>query len=428
MKKIPVCAVFDVGKSNKKCFLLDENYQVLWEKSAQLPETTDEDGEPCEDIDLLQKWLFLTLEAMKCEDCFEIKALNFTTYGASLVHLNANGEVVAPLYNYLKQYPALLQTQFYERYGGESAFALQTASPVLGSLNSGMVLYRLKHEKPALFAQIKTSLHLPQFVGFLFTKQLCSDITSIGCHTNLWNFQTNRYHRWVNETEIGSRLAPIRPTETVFDAPTVLPGCRIGVGLHDSSAALVPYIASFSAPFVLISTGTWCISMNPFNDQPLTAQELTQDCLCFLTYAGKPVKAARLFAGRRHEDEINRLAMTYQKPADYYKTIHFEAQRLNAQTDDYEAAYYRLMGQIVSQQVASTNLVLSAGVSTIFVDGGFCNNPIFMNLLAAAYPNYKVYAATVAQATALGAALVLHPHWNSQPYPKNLVALKAYCV
>ena len=51
MKKIPVCAVFDVGKTNKKCFLLDETYQVLWEKSAQLPETTDEDGEPWQKID-----------------------------------------------------------------------------------------------------------------------------------------------------------------------------------------------------------------------------------------------------------------------------------------------------------------------------------------------------------------------------------------
>jgi sugar (pentulose or hexulose) kinase len=39
-----VVAVFDIGKTNKKVFLFNENYQIVWEQSVVFPETVDEDG------------------------------------------------------------------------------------------------------------------------------------------------------------------------------------------------------------------------------------------------------------------------------------------------------------------------------------------------------------------------------------------------
>jgi hypothetical protein len=57
MQKIPVIAIFDIGKTNKKLFLLAENYQIVWGKNTQLPETTDDDEDNCEDISLLTNWL-----------------------------------------------------------------------------------------------------------------------------------------------------------------------------------------------------------------------------------------------------------------------------------------------------------------------------------------------------------------------------------
>ena len=82
---------------------------------------------------------------------YDVKAINFSTYGASFVYLDENGEPLTPLYNYLKEYPQTLKAAFYAKYGGEEKISLETASPVLGSLNSGMQLYRLKNERPALF-------------------------------------------------------------------------------------------------------------------------------------------------------------------------------------------------------------------------------------------------------------------------------------
>ena len=454
--KIPVCAIFDIGKTNKKLFLFNENYEIVYEKSTQFDETTDEDGEPCEDVTLLSKWVIDTFNEIIQNLNFEIKALNFSTYGASFVHLNLEGEVIAPLYNYLKPYSEILKKQFYDNYGGEQLFARTTASPVLGNLNSGMVLYRLKYEKPSLFAQIEHSLHLPQFLHFLFTGQYFSDITSIGCHTNLWNFEKNQYHEWLKKEEILEKLAPIDSKTYTIHKNDAL---QVGTGLHDSSSALIPYLASFKEQrFILISTGTWCITLNPFNHTPLTDEELQYDCLAYMQYTGEPVKASRLFAGYEHEQQAKRLSEHFQKPNDYFKTVKYDADLIEKLQNEslhenkslrgakrpplqesvfggrelstfvnYEEAYHQFMIDTVAQQTVSTELVLNdSPVDKLFVDGGFGKNEIFMSLLAKAFPEMEVYAASVAQATSLGAALAIHSDWNKKGIPKNLIELRRY--
>lgn len=49
-----------------------------------------------------------------------------------------------------------------------------------------------------------------------------------------------------------------------------------------------------------------------------------------------------------------------------------------------------------------------------------------MNLLAEAFPEMEVYAASMAQASALGAALAIHKNWNPKPIPNDLIDLKFY--
>ena len=39
--KTPVIAIFDIGKTNKKLFLIDEQYRIVLEKNEQFDETTD---------------------------------------------------------------------------------------------------------------------------------------------------------------------------------------------------------------------------------------------------------------------------------------------------------------------------------------------------------------------------------------------------
>jgi len=456
MPATPVIAIFDVGKTNKKHFLFDQNYKIVLERSAKFTETVDEDGDPCENLESLRLSVFNSLRDLFWNKDYDLKAVNFSTYGASFVYLDETNHPITPLYNYLKAYPEALKKQFYTTYGGEEEFSYRTASPVLGSLNSGLQLYRFKYEKPDLFDRTKVALHLPQYLSFLLTGQSFSDKTSIGCHTNLWDFEKNAYHDWVKQEEILEKLAPIAPANEVV--PAFFPGShfKVGIGLHDSSAALIPYLVNFHEPFVLISTGTWCISLNPFNNTPLTPDELKQDCLCYLTYQGKPVKASRIFAGYEHEQQVKRIAEYFHQGTGYYKTREFNpeimarlmvrqqeiiiekpvnsiikeplfAQRDLAQFASYEEAYHQLMLDLVMQQVISTGLVIKGtSVKRIFVDGGFGKNSIYMNALAQFFPGKEVFAASMAQATAIGAALAIHQAWNKKLLPNDIIELKYY--
>jgi len=453
MKKIPVIGIFDVGKTNKKLLLFDETYKLVYEESEQLDETKDEDGFPCEDIIALTEFIEESFNRLIKNERYEVIAVNFTAYGASFVYLDESLHVISPLYNYMKPFPVLLKVKFYNAYGGEHNFAKTTASPILGNLNSGMQLYRLKYEKPEVFDKIKYALHLPQYVSFVLTGKLYSEITSIGSHTNLWDFKNNRYHSWAKKEGLQEKLPPIINSDTIVaHINKTIPA---GIGLHDSSAALIPYLISFSEAFVLLSTGTWCITLNPFNNTPLTDKELQKDCLSYLSYKGVPVKASRLFAGYEHEQEVKKLSEHFGKPIDYYKKVKFDSnilketilqEKVSNHNDkdsiiqqsefisrsldsfkSYEEAYHQLIEDIISQQLQSTSIVLKGTFcKRIFVDGGFSNNPIYMNLLAAAFPEMEVYAASVPQASALGAALVIHQHWNSKPLPSDIIELKYY--
>lgn len=445
--RTPVVAIFDVGKTNKKLFLFDEHYEIVFERSARFLETADEDGDPCENLESLRLSVFDSLHEVFRLDEFDIKAINFTSYGASFVYLDASGRPLTPLYNYLKAYPKALEEQLYTEYGGVEGFSLATASPALGALNSGLQLYRIQQEKPEVYEKMKYAVHLPQYLSFLVSGQIYSDMTSIGCHTALWDFEKNDYHQWIKDTGIEHKLAPIVKGEEVFSA--AFPGStyKVGVGLHDSSSALIPYLLNFHEPFVLISTGTWCISLNPFNDEGLTKDQLEKDCLFYMTYAGTPVKASRLFAGYEHEIQSKRIAEHFQVTTARFKQIEIDwtlidtlstGQKIPSHLDafgqvdlnsfaDYVEAYHAFMIYLVAAQVASTSLVLAEKrIKRIFVDGGFSKNSIFMNLLARTFGNIEIYAASMAQATAIGAALVIHDQWNRQPVPNDIIELRYY--
>ena len=454
MGKQNVIAIFDVGKTNKKLFLFDENYQIVFEKSARFFETVDEDGDPCENLESLRLSIFDSLREVFRLSQFNIKAINFCSYGASFVYLNEERRAFAPLYNYLKVYPENLKEQFYATYGGEEEFSFCTASPVLGSLNSGMQLYRLKYERPDLFRQIKYALHLPQYLSFLISSNVYSDITSIGCHTALWDFKINDYHFWVKREGILEKLAPIFPCDRVVSASFPGSNYSVGIGLHDSSSALIPYLINFQEPFVLISTGTWCISLNPFNHSSLTKEELRNDCLSYMTYKAQPVKASRLFAGYQHDQEVKKISEYFnQNPARYRSMdfnpeiiAKFESRNISSkqlQEDKFipkdfaekelsdfendEEAYHYLMLDIIGKQYTSTQLVLKGTeVKRIFVDGGFSKNAIYMNLLAARFPEMEVFAASMAQASAVGAALCIHHSWNQKALPSDIIELKYF--
>jgi sugar (pentulose or hexulose) kinase len=417
--------IFDVGKTNKKILVFDQHYKLLHEESIQLEETRDADGFDCENVSTLTDWVKSSLKKFILHKDFNIQAVNFSGYGASFVCVDSNLKPVLALCNYLKPYPSALQDNFYKNYGGTDQFTKICASPALGSLNSGLQLYRTKKEKPDDFKKIKYALHLPQYLSSIVTRAACSDMTSIGCHTSLWDFTKNNYHDWVSREGIDSILADIHSSDEV--APVAFENriIPVGIGLHDSSAALVPYLVSFKDPFILLSTGTWNIGLNPFNHSPLTTEELKEDCLCYLSFTGQQVKASRLFAGHEHDLKVKIMAEQFNVQPGYFQNLKVE-QNQNITFEELPAiAYLEFMKDLADKQERSLKLVLGKEkVSRIFVDGGFGKNSIFMKLLAQRFSNLEVFAATVPQASSLGAAIAIHSSWNLNSIPEHLIDLK----
>jgi len=417
-----VQAVFDIGKTNKKFLLYDSDFNCVHKTTVRLPESIDEDLFPCEDYILLKDWVLSSFVELLHDKRYRIKSLNFSAYGATLVNLDENNQPTTPIYNYLKSYPQILSDNLYNEYGGINQLCEETASPALGHLNSGLTLLWIKEKQPDVYKKIKTSLHLPEFLSFLFTDDLHSNITSIGCHTHLWDYSKNKYHDWVIANGIHSKLAPLYESSRAVLKYYNYQKISIGMGLHDSSASLVPHLKNEKEPFILLSTGTWSIALNPFNDEPLTNAELQADCLCYMSYSGKPVKAARYYAGGIHEDMIEGLCKVYDKKNTFFYHLSFdeglylmaseavilEDSILYYNLPNAALAYHQFIYSLVTKILPSIKLV--AGKSNpqkIIIEGGFSKNVIFVEVLKRLLPNYKVFTTNYEEASALGAALVM---------------------
>jgi hypothetical protein len=177
--------------------------------------------------------------------------------------------------------------------------------------------------------------------------------------------------------------------------------------------------------------------MNPFNDEPLTADQLKKDTLCYLSVQQRQVKSSRLFLGHIHDVNVQRLSIHYNVPENAFKevkpneeklwmllvkskqeTIFFqkgiptdfidEIVDLN-QFQNFDDAYHQLMIDITRLALESLKLVTPKNDDTkaLYISGGFSRNDLFIRLLATAAHNKAVYTSEVDNATALGAALVI---------------------
>ena len=104
------------------------------------------------------------------------------------------------------------------------------------------------------------------------------------------------------------------PVETVNEVEIEGRKIMVGIGIHDSSASLAPYFSGSNGKFLLLSTGTWCINMNPFNTERLTAEQLDRDCLCYLSITRQPVKSSRFWLGHLHETAAEKISLHFAKP------------------------------------------------------------------------------------------------------------------
>ncbi|MEN8764580.1 carbohydrate kinase, partial [Wenyingzhuangia sp.] len=310
----------------------------------------------------------------------------------------------------------------------------------------------LKHYKPEIFKKIKYSLHLPQYLSYVFTGVPLSEYTSIGCHTSLWNYETRDYQDWVYKEEINKILPPIVSTETSLNINYNGKRIKIGVGIHDSSSALLPYVRSVNKPFVLVSTGTWSIALNPFTNKPLTLEDVNSDCLNYMRINGKPVKSSRLFLGNEYKLQVQELTNKYGVDDDYHKTVAFDDQvyseiiadfkhsfkwksfehhkmpdKTSYSYPNFDHAYHHLMIELTQLQVENIRRISAdQNIGRLYVDGGFTDNELYIKLLSHYIRDMKLRTTKASLGSALGAAIAISDTKLNSKFLKKNYALKKH--
>ncbi len=295
-------AVIDIGKTNAKLALVDladlSELDVITRPNTVLP------GPPWPHFDVDGHWEFLLKGLTDFHRKHGISAISVTTHGACAALLAEDGQLAAPILDYEHTGPDSLA----EDYDAVRPPFSETGAPKLaGGLNIGAQLYWQLRTDPALKARVKTIVTYPQFWGHQLTGIAATDVTSLGCHTDLWDPHEGQFSSLVAALGLSEKFAPPRRPGEVLG--TILPeiAARTGLdpntpvmcGIHDSNASLLPHIFGQKAPFSVVSSGTWVIAMSIGGRE--VALDPGADTLINVNAHGDPVPSSRFMGGREFD-------------------------------------------------------------------------------------------------------------------------------
>lgn len=315
--------VLDVGKTNKKLFVYDENLQCLNpdEEGAQFDpvswETPSGMELECDDMEAIHGWMVESLRRA-AERYDDIRAVSVSTHGATIAFLgerenrvfNGDGGLVFPIVSYVNDVGQAADDAFYDGIGMTPEEAQRsTATPRLSWLvNHAKQIYYLQQEAPDRFGEVTDILMFPQYLGYLLTRQIGIEPTYLGCHGYLLDASGQEYSEVAGRLGV-TGLLPDFPLSRTWDTlGTLTPemveatgldeDCIVTMGAHDSNAALVPYLAKGLDNFVVQDSGTWVVTMapQPGGEAEFAEAELGREVFFNRDIYGDPVKTT-IFRG-----------------------------------------------------------------------------------------------------------------------------------
>lgn len=438
-------AVIDIGKTNAKLALVDA--ATLAEVAViTRPNTVLRDG-PWPTFDLEGHWHFILKGLRDFHAAHGVDAISVTTHGASGVLLAADGTLAAPMLDYEHTGPETLAAE-YDAIRPPFADTGSARLPV--GLNLGAQFFWQFRQDPALLPRVAHVLTYPQYWGFRLTGEVATDVTSLGCHTDLWLPREGAFSPLVERLGIVDRIAPPRrPAEVLghvrpdIAAITGLPrGTPVMVGIHDSNASLYPHVLGRGAPFAVASTGTWVVTMAVGGEE--VTLDPARDLLVNVNALGQAVPSGRFMGGREYE--------TVRAGSDARPTAEDRAAVLRdgitllpaveSGSGPFAGHRARWLGE--PQTEGARNLALSYYLALMtdtclgligargpaIIEGPFARNPDYLQMLAALRPE-GVETAQSATGTSVGAALLcLHhraaPATQATAAPPDAAALRSY--
>ena len=184
-------AVLDIGKTNKKILIYDQDLKLLEEQFIRIPEI-EKDQVLYDDVKGLKSWILSTFSALS--SIYNIKVISTSAHGATYSLVDEEGNSVVPQVAYNTDPGEYFHRQFYERCGDAVALQKLTGTPNFNLLiNPAKGIYFSQLKFPNEFSKAKHLLLYAQFFGYWLTGKVCADPTYAGNHTYLWDFSANTW-------------------------------------------------------------------------------------------------------------------------------------------------------------------------------------------------------------------------------------------
>jgi sugar (pentulose or hexulose) kinase len=291
--------VLDIGKTNAKLALIDATGHVLAEQRRA--NVVLNDG-PYPHLDTEGIWNWMLDVCRGFAQLAEVSAIVPVTHGATAALVSASG-LALPVLDYEAQLPGVDYDALRPAY-------TETWSPSLpAGLNLGRQLAWLAQRFPNDFARTRHILMYPQYWAWRLSGAATSEVTSLGCHTDLWDPLRQDYSSLVDRMGWKSLMPPLaRAWDSLGSlrpevaSATGLPAhCQVLCGIHDSNASLLRYlnqarIGDMLDTRTVLSTGTWMIAA-AFGAS-LDGLREHADMLANTNALGQPVACMRFMGGR----------------------------------------------------------------------------------------------------------------------------------
>lgn len=440
--------IIDIGKTNIKGFVLDQLGQTVWQRTM-LNASISQLGFHTVDVIAVEQWLIATLGSAAAE--FRISAINVSTHGACAVLLDSMGQPVLPVLDYEDTCVEVCD----EDYDAVRPAFGKTFSPALSAgLNLGKQLYWLKSTFSECFERASSVLLYPQYWVWRLTGRQVTEITSLGCHTDLWDLAEGDYSSLCDVLGIRNKFPPLVKAWDIVGLAvgplaiaSALPvDCQVFAGVHDSNASFARYLKlKHTAPFTLVTTGTWIISMT--TGSYLDNLNESRDMLANLNILGQPVACARYMGGREFDIICNKSGCTAATSYELSDIRYILLNQLLA-LPSFEASgpFARSQGQLPKQgyngaalATLYTALMIDYELDLLKVDGDIFvgsasqKNPLLCQLLAALRPLQNIFMSEEQAGTVKGAWLMTRWQKSDDYAPKitkvsacDLEQLKSY--
>ena len=431
MKNKNKTLVFDLGKTHIKALLFNSVGVIIEEYYQKHKYISKQKNLKYIQVDKIFNKILYILKQISNSN--QIDKIIFATHAATAICItNEEKGNYLPVLDYENNFNQDFEKKYLKN---QKCSFLETLTPVLPNniLLSKTIYYYIENIKKNKLT-IKSIIFYPQYFAWKLSGIKSSEITYLGCHSDLWSFKEKKFSSFVFNNKIQKKIPKITKSwknlgpvkKEIVEKTNIYAGCRIYCGLHDSNASYYLYEKFFKQSFTLISTGTWIVIFNKqMNLNLLTDKD---EMMAKLNVFGQPIPVIRFMGGREFEKIIKGYLPDKKIKMDFNYLLRKKIFPLPAFAES--GPFRRLKGKIINKKLIRSKddlynlgslyialvidncLELMHSKNTIIIDGGFIKNKTFLYCLSVLRKKQKIMINNNSNGTAIGAYLLCNKKIN----------------